>query len=265
MPTPGHVLCFGEILLRLSTPGGGALFQQPTLEANFGGAEANVAVALSRLEIPSAIVSSLPADAVGEAALDALRRHGVDITRIAFGNGRLGLYYLTPGMGMRASTVVYDRLNSLFAVRRDYDWPALLTGARWLHLSGITPAIGPEMAEISLAAMKAARAAGARVSFDGNFRASIWRAGAPIPHRYCATMWIRPTCCSEITGIFRHSSAAAFHATVPHGVAKQRKRHSRAFRAFAISRPPLATHPTRGKIACRHGSTRRIPHSRPTR
>ena len=174
MPTPGHVLCFGEILLRLSAPGGGALFQQPTLEANFGGAEANVAVALSRLEIPSAIVSSLPADAVGEAALDALRRHGVDITRIAFGNGRLGLYYLTPGMGMRASTVVYDRLNSLFAVRRDYDWPALLTGARWLHLSGITPAIGPEMAEISLAAMKAARAAGARVSFDGNFRASMW-------------------------------------------------------------------------------------------
>ncbi len=178
MPASGHILCFGEILLRLSAADG-VLFQRPSLDANFGGAEANVAVALSRLGVPSAMVSSLPADAVGDAALDGLRRHGVDVARVGRGDGRLGLYYLTPGVGLRASAIVYDRQNSLFAERRDYDWPALLEGAGWLHLSGVNPAISPELAEISLSAMKVARTAGIRISFDGNFRASMWA-------RWCA-------------------------------------------------------------------------------
>src|SRR5690606_13895710 len=88
--------------------------------------------------------------------------------------GRLGLYFLTPAAGASAGSVIYDRAGSVFANTRSYDWPAALDGAAWLHLSGIVPALGPEMAEAGLAAMAAARQVGVRVSFDGNFRASLW-------------------------------------------------------------------------------------------
>lgn len=179
----GHVLCFGEILLRLSAPADAPLFHEPRLDANFGGAEANVAVALARLGVPSAMLSALPEGPVGDAARDGLRRHGVDVSRIRRGDGRLGLYYLTPGAGLRASSIVYDRLDTLFArtPAAAYDWTALLDGASWLHLSGIIPAIGPEAARVSLDAIAVARAAGVRVSFDGNFRSSMWARWCPDP------------------------------------------------------------------------------------
>ena len=174
--TDGPILCFGELLLRLSPPGHGPLFREARLDANFGGAEANVAVALARLGIGSGVISAVPDDVVGDAAIDALRRTGVDISRILRGDGRLGLYYLAPGAGLRASAIVYDRQQSLFATTpaTAYDWHALLGGASRLHLSGINPAIGPAMADVCLAAMTAARAVGVAVSFDGNYRASMW-------------------------------------------------------------------------------------------
>ncbi|WP_347812386.1 sugar kinase [Sphingomonas sp. PP-F2F-A104-K0414] len=176
MRADGPILCFGELLLRLSPPGHGPLFRESRLDANFGGAEANVAVALARLGRSSGVISAVPDDVVGDAAIDALRRSGVDVSRIARGDGRLGLYYLAPGAGLRASAIVYDRQNSVFATRAAtaYDWPALLAGAARLHLSGINPAIGSAMADICLAAMTAARAIGVPVSFDGNYRASMW-------------------------------------------------------------------------------------------
>ncbi len=176
MATAGQIVCFGELLLRLSAPGRGHLFQEPRLNADFGGAEANVAVALARLGVPSAIVSAAPDDALGDAAVEAMRRHGVDMTRVRRAAGRLGLYFLTPGAGLRASAIVYDRENSLFAQTPPdaYDWPELLAGAGRLHLSGINPAIGPQMVEVALAAIAAADAVGVPVSFDGNFRASMW-------------------------------------------------------------------------------------------
>lgn len=176
-----RVLCFGEILMRLSAPGKGHFLQEAQLDAHVGGAEANVAVALSRIGHPSAVVTALPDDALGDAALEEIRAAGVDTTGIVRGIGRLGLYFLTPGAGPRAASILYDRMDSLFAKTpaSAYDWPALLDGVGWLHLSGITPAISPGAATLSLSAIAAARAAGVRISFDGNYRGSMWA-------RWCA-------------------------------------------------------------------------------
>ena len=176
---PRPVVCFGELLLRLSSPRGEAMLQGTRLDAHFGGAEGNVAVALARLGKRSAVVSALPDDAIGDAAIDSLRKAGVDTSRVARAPGRMGLYFLAPPSGASAGSVIYDRADSVFAATRDYDWPALLAGADWLHLTGIVPALGPELAEVGLAAIAAARTAGVRVSFDGNFRGSLWA-------RWCA-------------------------------------------------------------------------------
>ncbi len=178
---PRLVLCFGELLLRLSSPRGEGMLQGTRLDAHFGGAEGNVAVALARLGLRSAMVSALPDDAVGDAAIESLRKAGVDTSRMVRAAGRMGLYFLTPASGVSAGSVIYDRADSVFAATRDYDWPALLAGAGWLHLSGIIPALGPEMAEVGLAAVRAARATGVSVSFDGNFRGSLWSRWCPDP------------------------------------------------------------------------------------
>jgi 2-dehydro-3-deoxygluconokinase len=178
---PRLVLCFGELLLRLSSPRGEGMLQNTRLDAHFGGAEGNVAVALARLGLRSAMVSALPDNAIGDAAIESLRKAGVDTSRVVRAPGRMGLYFLTPPAGVSAGSVIYDRADSVFVATRDYDWPALLAGAGWLHLSGIVPALGPEMAEVGLAAIAAARAAGVRVSFDGNFRGSLWSRWCPDP------------------------------------------------------------------------------------
>ena len=173
-----RVLCFGELLLRLTAPGRTLLLQEPRLEVHVGGAEANVAVSLAAFGHATAMAGVLPANALGHAARDALRRHGVDTAPLRFDAGRMGLYFYTTGAGHRPSEVLYDRADSAFA-RADaagYDWPALLAGTRLLHLSGITPALGPATAQAALEAARAARAAGTQVSFDGNYRAKLWAA-----------------------------------------------------------------------------------------
>jgi 2-dehydro-3-deoxygluconokinase len=171
-----RVVCFGEMLLRLAAPGRGHLFQETRLEAHFGGAEANVAVALARLGVPSAIVTTLPHGPVGDGALEAVRGAGVDVRLVRRAEGRLGLYFLSPPSGSRGAHIVYDRLDSVFATSpsETYDWPEALTGAAWLHLSGIIPAIGPSADRLSRDAIAAARSAGVKVSFDGNYRGSMW-------------------------------------------------------------------------------------------
>lgn len=176
MASRGRVVCFGEMLLRLSAPGGGHLFQERRLDAFFGGAEANVAVALARLGAAASVVGAVPDNAIADAAIETVRGAGVDTTGVVRAGQRMGVYYLTPGAGLRASAIVYDRLDSSFATTPSdaYDWPRLLDGAEWLHLSGIIPAIGPGAARLSLDAIAAARRAGVKVSFDGNFRASMW-------------------------------------------------------------------------------------------
>ncbi|HGM6770470.1 sugar kinase [Stenotrophomonas sp. TWI169] len=174
----GRIVCFGELLLRLGAPGRELLLQSPQLQVHVGGAEANVGVSLSRFGHDVAMVSTVPGNALGAHALGELRRHGVDTRAVReVADGRMGLYFLTTGAVQRASEVVYDRADSAFArsTAADHDWPALLQGADWLHLSGVSPALGPQVAEATLAAACAARASGVRVSFDGNFRPTLWQ------------------------------------------------------------------------------------------
>lgn len=172
----GRVVCFGELLLRLTAPGRELLLQSGHFDVHVGGAEANVAVGLARLGHETAMVSRVPGNALGDAAAGYLRRHGVDARQVAAASGRMGLYFLSPGAGLRASDIVYDREGSAFALAgpEDFDWDALLDGAALLHLSGITPALGPRSAEAAVAAAEAARARGVTVSFDGNYRAQLW-------------------------------------------------------------------------------------------
>ena len=173
----GRVVCFGELLLRLAAPGRELLMQSGRLDVHVAGAEANVAVALSCLGHDVAMISRLPDNPLGEAAAGFLRRHDVNTKGISTGPGRMGLYFLSPGAGLRASEIIYDRTGSAFALSgpADWDWPTLLDGADLLHLSGITPALGPHSAEAAVAAAEAARAGGAWVSFDGNYRAQLWQ------------------------------------------------------------------------------------------
>lgn len=163
-------------MLRMSAPGRELLLQHPQLAVHAGGAEANVGVSLAHLGHAVAVVSTVPANPLGEYAVGELRRHGVDTTAVRRTEGRMGLYFLTTGAVQRASEVVYDRADSAFAnsSAADYDWDTLLAGADWLHLSGVSPALNPAMAQATLAAARAARARGVKVSFDGNFRPSLW-------------------------------------------------------------------------------------------
>ena len=174
-----RVVCFGELLLRLSAPGRERLLQSPRLDAHFGGAEANVAASLAILGHESAVVSTLPANAIGHACVGELRRYGVDTAGIRFdAAGRMGLYFLSPGAMQRPSEVLYDRTDSAFAraAADAYSWPRLLAGVHWLHVSGITPALGENTARAALTAMRAAREAGVAVSFDCNYRSKLWGA-----------------------------------------------------------------------------------------
>jgi 2-dehydro-3-deoxygluconokinase len=169
---------FGELMLRLSPPGRELLLQTPKLEVNVGGAEANVATGLACLGHRTRMVSAVADNPLGQAVIGELRRRGVDTSTVASEAGRLGLYFLTPGAGLRASEVVYDRAHSVFAGRAadSWDWDNALDGAERLHLSGITPALGPATAAAAIAAAEAARAKGVPISFDGNYRAKLWEA-----------------------------------------------------------------------------------------
>lgn len=170
------VLCFGEILLRLSSPSKELLLQSARFDVHIGGAEANVAVSLSKFGHRAAVVSSLPESPLGRACAGELRRHGVQTDAIRFSDGRMGLYFLTHGAGHRPAEVLYDRAGSVFAAASvtAYDWNTLLEGCTWLHVSGITPAVSTAAGEAAMRAMAAARQRGTKVSFDCNFRARVW-------------------------------------------------------------------------------------------
>ena len=178
-----EVVCFGELLLRLTAPGRELLLQNGRLDVHVGGAEANVAVALACLGHQTAMVSRVPDNPLGEAAIRYLRRYGVSVDGVARGAGRMGLYFQSVGAGLRPSSIVYDRDGSSFALaeRQDFDWDRLLEGAELLHLSGITPALGQRSADAALAAAEAARSRGIKISFDGNYRAQLWQRWASDP------------------------------------------------------------------------------------
>lgn len=170
------VVTFGEIMLRLSPPGFERLLQSPMLCATFGGGEANVAVSLAQFGLDSAYVTALPKNAIGDAAVRALRAEGVRTDRIVRSGNRVGIYYAETGASQRASTVLYDRARSAISEMAPdaVDWASVFEGAAWFHVTGITPALGPSGAEATRRAIAAARAAGARVSVDLNYRKKLW-------------------------------------------------------------------------------------------
>lgn len=177
MQGQGRIVCFGEILVRLTAPDGEFLLQSPGLKTCFGGAEANVAVSLARFGHNAAMLSVAPDNALGQAGIDELRRYGVDTSLVRTMRGRQGLYFLTPGAAQRPSEVLYDRSGSAFAENAgELDWEAALAGAEWLHVSGVTAAIGPQTAAAAIEAVRTARKLGLVVSFDCNYRASLWQA-----------------------------------------------------------------------------------------
>lgn len=188
MISSGRLVCFGEMLVRLSAPQGETLLQTPVLSGHIGGAEANVAICVSRLGGAAAMATVLPDNPLGHAARDELRRHGVDVSAVRFAQGRMGLYFLTPGAVLRPSEIIYDRAGSSFAEHAAAaPVIAALDGAAMLHISGITPAVSGNAGEVALAAVAAANQKEIPVSFDGNYRSKLWEArresGAPILRR----------------------------------------------------------------------------------
>jgi len=175
------VVTFGELLLRLSPPGEERLLDSPVLHTFFGGAEANVAVALRHLGVPSSYITRLPEGPLGDAGLNALRREGVVVDSVLRGGSRLGLYFVEPGADLRAMRVVYDRAGSAFSqiTPADVDWTAALTRARWLHGTGITPALGDGPARALSDGFAAARERGVTISLDLNYREALWRGRDP--------------------------------------------------------------------------------------
>lgn len=183
MTVTSRVVTFGEVMLRLKSPGVERLFQSPVLEATFGGAEANVAVSLAQYGVPVSFVSAIPANQIGDACIGELRRFGVDTSRVRRQGGRLGIYFLEAGANQRPSKVTYDRSGSAIAAakRGDFDWDAVLDGAAWFHLTGVTAAISESAAELVIDGARSAREKGITVSCDYNYRKNLWKFGKAAP------------------------------------------------------------------------------------
>ena len=173
------VLTFGEIMLRLKAPGHARFFQSPSLEATFGGGEANVAVSLANYGMDAAFLTVLPKNDIAEACIRELRYFGVDTSRILRGEGRMGIYYLEGGANQLPSKVVYDRAYSAIALAKpgDIDWDKAFDGVDWFHITGITPAISETAMELSLESVAEAKKRGITVSCDLNYRKNLWKYG----------------------------------------------------------------------------------------
>ena len=182
-PALGPVVTFGEVMLRLKSPAHELLFQSPVLEATFGGAEANVAVSLANYGVPVAFATAIPANAVGEACMGELRRFGVDTRHIRRQGDRIGIYFLEAGANQRPSKVTYDRSGSAIATAKsgDFDWDTILDGAKWFHVTGVTPAISASAAELAIEGARRAREKGITVSCDYNYRKNLWKYGKKAP------------------------------------------------------------------------------------
>ena len=170
------VITFGEIMLRLAPEGYLRFSQAESFGAAYGGGEANVAVSLAHFGIDASFVTKLPNNDIGQAAVNSLRRYGVDTGKIRRGGPRVGIYYLEKGASQRASKVIYDRAGSSVALAspEDFDWDDIFDGADWFHFTGITPALGGSLPEICGQACRAAKAKNITVSCDLNYRKNLW-------------------------------------------------------------------------------------------
>ena len=170
------VITFGELMLRLAPEGYNRFVQSEKFTATFGGGEANVAVSLSNYGIDAAFVTKFPENEIAQMAINSLRKYGVDTSMIAKGGDRVGIYYCEKGASQRPSKVIYDRAGSSIATATtaDFDWNKIFEGVEWFHFTGITPALGDNVAEICLEAVKAAKERGITVSCDLNYRKKLW-------------------------------------------------------------------------------------------
>ena len=173
------VLTFGEIMLRLRTPGHERFFQSNMMEATFGGGEANVAVSLVNYGMEAQYCTVLPDNAIGDECVKELRRFGVDVSKVQRGPGRMGIYFLENGANQLPSKVVYDRAYSAIALAKPGDivWDKVFDGVDWFHITGITPAISESAMELSLESVKVAKEKGITVSCDLNYRKNLWKYG----------------------------------------------------------------------------------------
>ena len=170
------VVTFGELMIRLQPYNYERFVQADHLEFSFGGGEANVAVSLANYGLDAAYVTKLPAHAIGQAAVNSLRRYGVDTSMIVRGGDRVGIYFNEKGASQRGSVCIYDRAHSAIqeAATADFDWDKIFNGVDWFHFTGITPAVSDAAIELTEAALKAAKAHGVTVSVDLNFRKKLW-------------------------------------------------------------------------------------------
>lgn len=171
-----RIVTFGEIMMRLNPEGYRRFLQADRFEVSYAGGEANVAVSLAQYGMNAAFVSKVPAHEIGQCAVNALRKYGVDTKYMVRGGERLGVYYVEKGASQRASKVIYDRAGSAIAKAQsaEFDWDAIFDGADWFHWTGITPALGGDLPEICLQACRAAKAHGVKISCDLNFRKKLW-------------------------------------------------------------------------------------------
>ena len=170
------VVTLGEIMMRLSTPDFKRFVQSDSFDVTYGGGEANVAAALCNYGLNGTFVSKVPNNALGQSAINHLRRYGVDTQYIARGGNRLGIYFLETGASMRASQVIYDRADASIADvdASEFDFDKIFEGADWFHTTGITPALSDKAAALTEAALKAAKAKGITTSIDLNYRKKLW-------------------------------------------------------------------------------------------
>jgi 2-dehydro-3-deoxygluconokinase len=181
----GKIVCFGELMGRLNPKGFLKIVQADSFELSFAGGEANVAVSLANFGIHSSYVTKLPKNDIAKSALRVLKGYDVDVSGIAFGGERMGMYYVEKGASQRPSKVIYDRKYSSIAESSgdDFDWGKIFTNADWFHFTGITPALSPSLPDICMKACETAKNAGVRISCDLNYRKNLWSS-----EKACAVM-----------------------------------------------------------------------------
>ena len=170
------VVTFGEIMLRLAPNGYYRFFQDDQLQATLGGCAATFAVSLANYGLDVAFVTKLPTHAIGQSAVNSLRKYGVDTSKIVRGGDRVGIYFLEKGASQRGSVCIYDRAHSAIAEAQpsEFDWDSIFEGVEWFHFTGITPALGENMVETCRQACIAAKKRGVKISCDLNYRGKLW-------------------------------------------------------------------------------------------